>query len=135
MENDFYATIKLKTGEEIFTRIAVTDEEENSLLIHTPVKIAEIKHKSGKVGGYKLESWIKTADDDMFVIRMEDVLTMSESKDLKMIMMHQSFVNRFSRIKNQRDTFGTERNPGYISSVDDARELLEKIFKQKSSEL
>ena len=30
MENDFYATIKLKTGEEIFTRIAVTDEEENS---------------------------------------------------------------------------------------------------------
>ena len=28
----------------------------------------------------------------MFVIRMEDVLTMSESKDLKMIMMHQSFV-------------------------------------------
>ena len=61
MENDFYATIKLKTGEEIFTRIAVTDEEENSLLIHSPVKIAEIKHKSGKVGGYKLESWIKTA--------------------------------------------------------------------------
>ena len=33
------------------------------------------------------------------------------------------------------DAFGTERNPGYISSVDDARELLEKIFKQKSSEL
>ena len=39
MENDFYATIKLKTGEEIFTRIVVTDEEENSLLIHSPVKI------------------------------------------------------------------------------------------------
>ena len=59
----------------------------------------------------------------MFVIRMEDVLTMSESRDLKMIMMHQSFVNRFSRMKNQRDAFGTERNPGFISTgVDDARE-------------
>ena len=42
MENDFYATIKLKTGEEIFTRIAVTDEEENSLLIHSPVKILRL---------------------------------------------------------------------------------------------
>ena len=59
------------------------------MLIHSPVKVSEIKHKSGQ-GGYKLESWIKTADDDMFIIRMEDVLTMSETKDLKMIMMHQS---------------------------------------------
>ena len=135
MENDFYATIKLKNGEEIFTRIAVTDEEENSLLIHSPVKVSEIKHKSGQSGGYKLESWIKTADDDMFIIRMEDVLTMSETKDLKMIMMHQSFVNRFSRMRNQKDGFTPNRNPGYISNVNDARELLEKIFKQKSSEL
>lgn len=135
MENDFYATIKLKNGEEIFTRIAVTDEEENSLLIHSPVKVSEIKHKSGQSSGYKLESWIKTADDDMFIIRMEDVLTMSETKDLKMIMMHQSFVNRFSRLRDQKDGFTPNKNPGYISNVNDARDLLEKIFKQKSSEL
>jgi hypothetical protein len=135
MENDFYATIKLKTGEEIFTRIAVTDEEENSLLIHSPVKVSEIISKSGQTGGYKLESWIKTADDDMFIIRMEDILTMSETRDLKMITMHQSFVNRYSRMKNQKDGFTPNRNHGYISNVNDARKLLEKIFKQKSSEL
>ena len=132
MGEEFVAVIKLVSGEEILASVCVDETGEEPIIIaHTPVTMKMINN-----GMYvKIKPWMELADDDMFVIRMEDVLTMSESRDLKMIMMHQSFVNRFSRMKNQRDAFGTERNPGYISSVDDARELLEKIFKQKSSEL
>ena len=49
MEEDFYATIKLKTGEEIFAKIAASEEEEELFVNSYPVIIvSEIKHKSGK---------------------------------------------------------------------------------------
>jgi hypothetical protein len=33
IEEDFYATIKLKTGEEIFAKIAASEEEDRTMLI------------------------------------------------------------------------------------------------------
>ena len=70
IEDDFYATIKLKSGEEIFARVAASEEEDRTMLIvHTPVTVGEIKSKNGLVG-YKVEPWLKTTRDDMFLIDM-----------------------------------------------------------------
>lgn len=33
IEDDFYATLKLKTGEEIFAKVAATEEDDRTLLI------------------------------------------------------------------------------------------------------
>jgi hypothetical protein len=33
IEEDFYATVKLKSGEEIFAKVAASDEEERTMLI------------------------------------------------------------------------------------------------------
>ena len=50
IEDDFYATIKLKSGEEVFARVAASEEEDRTMLIlHTPVIFGEIKNKSGLV--------------------------------------------------------------------------------------
>ena len=83
IEDDFYATLKLKTGEEIFAKIAATEEEDRTmLLVSNPIIIHELKGKMGVVG-YKLEPWLKTTTDDMFIINLADVLTMSESSDVE----------------------------------------------------
>ena len=66
---------------------------------------------------------------------MEDVLTLSESSDVGMINMYQSFVrqsstptgNPFSTNNNHSKL---NRDMGYISSVSDAKDILEKIFKK-----
>ena len=82
IEDDFYATVKLKTGEEIFCKVAATEEEDRTLLLVTnPIIVTEIKGRSGAVG-YKLEPWLKTTTEDMFIINIEDILTMSESSDI-----------------------------------------------------
>ena len=48
IEDDFYATIKLKSGEEVFARVAASEEEDRTMLIvHTPVTVSEIKNKGG----------------------------------------------------------------------------------------
>ena len=61
MEEDFYATLKLKTGEEIFAKIAASEEEDRTyIIVSYPIMISEVKTKTGKQFGYKMEPWLKT---------------------------------------------------------------------------
>jgi Sm_like domain len=127
IEDDFYATLKLKTGEEIFAKVAATEEDDRTLLIIThPVMIGEVKGRMGTYG-YKIEPWLKTTTEDMFILNMDDILTMSESSDIEMIMMYQSYLRQSEKYKNKHTKISREM--GYISNVNDAKEILEKLFK------
>ena len=118
IEDDFYATVKLKTGEEIFCKAAASEEENRTLLIVTnPIIISEIKGRTGVVG-YKLEPWLKTTTEDMFILNVEDILTM--------IMMYQNYIRQSTTDGNQSKL---NRRMGYLANVNDAKEILEKIFK------
>ena len=132
IEDDFYATIKLKSGEEVFARVAASEEEDRTMLIvHTPVIVNEIKNKGGLVG-YKVEPWLKTTRDDMFLIDMNNVITLSESSDMEMIVMYQHFLRDAQREIHHQHKLN--RRMGYISNLRDAKENLEKIFKLDSPE-
>jgi len=132
IEDDFYATIKLKSGEEVFARVAASEEEDRTMLIiHTPVTFSEIKNKSGLVG-YKVEPWLKTTREDMFIVNMDNVITLSESNDMEMIVMYQHFLRDAQREMHHQHKLN--RRMGYISNVKDAKENLEKIFKLDSPE-
>ena len=127
MEDDFYATIKFKCGEEIFAKVAASEEEDRTMLIlHNPILITEIKGKRGIVG-YKVEPWLKTSREDMFIINMTDVLTLSESSDVEMIMMHQRYLRDSQDDEDNRSKIN--RKMGYIGNVHDAKELLERLYK------
>ena len=127
IEEDFYATLKFKSGEEIFARVAASEEDDRTmLLVSNPVVVNEINSKHGVVG-YKVEPWLKTTTEDMFILNISDVLTMSESSDIEMIMMYQDYV----RSSNSDEDNNTQlnRRMGRIGNVRDAKEILEKIFK------
>ena len=127
IEEDFYCTLKLKTGEEIFAKVAASEENDRTMLIvSNPIVGSEIKNRS-KTVGYKIEPWLKTTTEDMFIINLQDVLTLSESSDIEMIMMYQSYVRQSGKEKNNESRI--TRRMGYISNVNDAKEILEKIFK------
>ena len=134
IEDDFYATIKLKSGEEIFAKVAAEEETDRTILVvSNPVTIKEIKGRIGTVG-YKVEPWLKTSSDDMFFINLNDVLTMSESSDIEMIMVHQEYVrkadnNPISGSSNHK----LDKKMGYLANVNDAREVLEKLYNNPSS--
>ena len=134
IEDDFFATIKFKSGEEIFCKVASSEEEDKiMLLVADPVIIAEIKGRTGVVG-YKVEPWLKTSSDDMFFINLNDVLTMSESNDIDMILIHQEYVrktddNPVSGSSNHK----LDKKMGYLANVNDAREVLEKLYNTPSN--
>ena len=127
MEDDFYATIKFKNGEEVYAKVAASEEEDRTMLIIThPITVQEVKARAGTVG-YKVEPWLKTTREDMFIINLSDVLTLSESNDIEMISMYQRFVQDASRDRRQQPKLS--RQMGYISSVNDAKDILEKLYK------
>ena len=132
MEDDFYATIKLKCGDEIYTKVSPCFENNKTILLVTnPITLQQINGPRG-LTGYKLEPWLKTTKDDIFVIDMENVLTMSESKDIEMIMMYQDYVR--NSIKDDTKEKKINRRMGYVANINDAKELLEKIYKSSKEE-
>ena len=127
IEEDFYATVKLKTGEEIFAKVAASEEDERTLLIiSNPVVVNQIIGKKGIIG-YKIEPWLKTTSEDMFIINIEDVITLSESSDIDMIVMYQTYVRQSNKEKTGQSKL--TRKMGYIANVNDAKDLLEKLYK------
>ena len=46
IEDDFYATLKFENGEEIFAKIAASEEQDRTMLIiSNPVMVKEIKSR------------------------------------------------------------------------------------------
>ena len=131
IEDDFYATLKLKSGEEIFCKVASTEEEtEIMLLVSHPIIVHEVKGRVGIIG-YKIEPWLKTTTEDMFLINMNDILTMSESNDIEMITMHQNYIKNNSLSSDGSSKYKLDRKMGYIANIKDAKSILEKIYKTK----
>lgn len=127
MEEEFYATIKFKNGEEIFSKVSVCDEEDDILLLLLhPIEINFIKNKDIPVG-YKIEPWLKTSSDDILIVKMEDILTIIESNNEDMIMAYESYTRQIDKSKSNYSKI--DRKMGYIGSIDEAKILLEKIFK------
>jgi len=129
MEDDFFASVKLISGEEIFSKVSVCEEDDRTLLVlSNPVTLEEVKLKKWGTVGYKVEPWLKTSSDDMFVINLDRVLTISESDNLEIINVYLQYV-RDSDFDPSSSRESLNREMGYISSVIDAKEVLEKLYK------
>ena len=130
MEDEFYSTIKLVTGEEIVAKVCYM-EEEHSLLLENPKKVTEIKQrKNGEtVEGFVLVDWIHSTYENMFVLPMERVLTMSEL-DKRIERYYLSIIDG----NNEEDIGKVQpsklnQRMGYLGSVKEMKKTLEKIYK------
>ena len=131
MEEDFYASLKLISGEEVFAKVAACDEGDRTLLLlHSPVMVQQIKLPGANItAGYKVEPWLKTSSEDILIVDMNRIMTMVECHDLEMISIHQRYVKDSAEdsMRNHID-----RRMGYISSVKDAKLMLEKLYQMES---
>jgi len=128
---EFPATIKLTTGEEIF---AIVLPEKDFLMLYEPVIITEIKTMNGDYG-YKIEPWLKTASDDMFIVNRNNVITLSECKDKDIINYHLKFIAKKNMI-GYVDPYEEKltKQQGYVSNVNIMRNKLEQLLNSFPSE-
>jgi hypothetical protein len=127
MEEDFYAIIKLISGEEILSKVCPCDEDDRVMLIlDNPITMESITIRQLGISTIKVSPWLKFADDSMFIMDMEKVITMTEINDEDLIKMHQKFVRERNKKSNKSELTS---KMGYLSSIADARISLEKLYK------
>lgn len=64
----------------------------------------------------------------MFIVDLDNVITMSESFDIEMIQMYQSYVRQSGNSNGRYQRTKLNRKMGYIANVNDAKEILEKLY-------
>ena len=127
MEEEFYATIKLVSGEEIVARIAYMPEEE-SCLIHEPMEVEHVVKKGKGIDGFTLKDWIHASFDDLFVLPKIHILTMSEIEG-EIVEFYEKTLNRLESGKSLAGRGNKlPRGSGYLGSVKEMKKTLEDIF-------
>jgi hypothetical protein len=130
MGEEFYCILKLVSGEEILSLIMVDENDGDPIIVlQNPITMKSYHNHHG--AHIKVKSWMELASDDFFMIKMDKIITMTETKDMKLIEIYNNFIQDNDTLENY--TLGGSVKPstkmGYISSVEDARNNLEKIFK------
>ena len=144
MGDEFYSILKLVSGEEIFALVCVDESEDEPILIlHNPIKMKPLHPQSNQLSYIKVTPWMDMTDEDMFVLRMDKVITMTECHDKKLITIYKQYLEekdednlQVIKSRNKKGKINWPGDPklGYISSVQKKRESLERIFKSDSKE-
>ena len=129
MEEEFYATIKLISGEEIVSKVCFLSEE-NKLMLDRPLVVENAKQRKGslEVSGFALKEWISATFDDMFIINKDHVLTMTEVEG-EIAEFYEKTLNRLESGKSLAGRGNKiPRGSGYLGSVKEMKKTLEDLF-------
>ena len=128
MGDEFHAVLKLITGEEIFSLVSVDENDGDSIIMLSNPVI--MKMLSGPAGKYvKVKPWLELPDQDLFLIKYDKIITMSEVTDKQMINFYNRYLNEDDIDIEIDGKVSLTDKMGFITTVDDARLKLEEIFK------
>jgi hypothetical protein len=76
---------------------------------------------------------MEMSDDDLFFIKLDKVITMTESKDTRLIQLYEYYLqNDTIEVYKPMGKVDLDNEMGYIDTVQKARERLENLFKKNS---
>ena len=76
MGDEFYAIIKLVSGEELFSLVCIDDNEGDPVLVlQNPITIKMIHSSKGV--HIKVKSWLELSDDDFFIVKPDKIITLT----------------------------------------------------------
>ena len=128
MGEEFHAVLKLITGEEIFALVSDDENDGDSIImLSNPVIMKMIQ---GPVGSYvKVKPWLELPDQDLFLIKYDKIVTMSEVTDKQMIKFYTRYLNEDDIDIEIDGKVTLSDKMGLLTTVEDARQSLENIFK------
>ena len=122
---DFLAAIKLVSGEEILSKVVVCSDDDDRIILENPVICEEVRTPGANIPmGYKFEPWMKLTDEEVFIIDLNRVITISEISDKEVLKTYDTIVKSgFTRNSPE-----ITREMGYINSVERARKSFETLY-------
>ena len=132
MGEEFYCILKLVSGEEILSLITIDESGDEPIIVAQSPVIMKVQYGAEGTSYIKVKSWMDLSDEDIFVIKPDKVITMTETKDLKLIDIYNDFIK-----DEEQDIFTppgrtkVTNEMGLIGKVSDARIKLETIYNMK----
>ena len=128
MGDEFHAVLKLITGEEIFALVSVDENDGDSIImLSNPVVMKMMQSPAGQY--VKVKPWLELPDQDLFLIKYDKIITMSEVTDKQMIKFYTRYLNEDDIDIEVDGKVSLNDKMGLLTTVDDARKSLESIFK------
>ena len=131
MGEEFYCIIKIISGEDILSLVSIDETDDESILIlQNPVVVKTFANENGTY--VKVKPWIDLSDDDFFIIKMDKIITLTETKNKKLIEMYNDYISDDPDNIDIYKPYGQVEisiDMGYVSSVEDARQKLENLYK------
>ena len=128
MGEEFHAVLKLITGEEIFALVSVDENDGDSIImLSNPVIMKMLSSPAGKY--VKVKPWLELPDQDLFLIKYDKIVTMSEVTDKNMIKFYTKYLDEDDVDFEIDGKVTLNDRMGLLTTVEDARKSLERVFK------
>ena len=129
MGEEFFATVKLITGEEIVSKVVYL-EDEDKVMLENPLQVDSAKQRKGalEISGFSFREWVCATFDKMFIINRDQIITVSEIEG-PIVDFYKETLLRMENGKSLNGKGGKlPRGSGYLGSVTDMKKSLENIF-------
>lgn len=128
MDNEeFYAILKLVSGEEVLSKVCSCEEDDRILLLlENPVIVDEVDILELGISIFKMKPWVKMSDDNLYFVDLDRVITMTETTDKQIISNYKAFIAKTFSTSNR---VNPKEEKGYLNNVNEFRKLLERLYK------
>ena len=130
MREEFHGVVKLITGEEIFALISIEEtEEEPIIMLQSPVVMKILHNGTGQY--VKIKPWLDIPQEDLYLIKMDKIITMTEISDKQMIGFYERYLNDdgVDMVMDGKVSITNNDQLGFVATVEEARKKLEDIYK------
>lgn len=132
MNEPFYASIKLTTGEELTSEVHVTEENgEEVILLSNPIVVDERSYfddvKGAYITKYIPRKWLITSNDDLIILKKEHIITITEIDKFGKQFYHKALLAArvSSPIKREMSSYD---HSGFLGDIEEQRTYLEDLF-------
>ena len=130
-EQEFLATLKLVSGEEVISMVLYL-EDEDKVLLSNPFLVEQSKQRQGQleVVGFSFKEWVMASFDDMYIISRDHIITITETsgpieefykKNLEKVESSKQLLHKPNKLP---------RKSGYLGSIAETKNTLENIYKK-----
>ena len=130
-EQEFLATLKLVSGEEVISMVLYL-EDEDKVLLSNPFLVEQSKQRQGQleIVGFAFKEWVMASFDDMYIISRDHIITITETsgpieefykKNLEKVESSKQLLHKPNKLP---------RKSGYLGSIAETKNTLENIYKK-----
>ena len=134
MLENFHATIKMITGEEVLAEVLTAEEHDQEFfLLSNPIVINESvqidSEKGVTISGMIPKKWMLFSDDDMTIVNKNHVVSMSELDKFGIEFYNKALIaaRMASPVKRKVES---KENTGFVGKIDKFRDKLKDIFNE-----